>query len=79
MTDKLTTLHALNVKDGDVVEFDLDGRTGKYTIGKSHRVSDLNALASIWRIVSRADDTLTIWADRTDVDFVMKRGSGAGL
>ena len=63
MTDKLTKLHAPKVKDGDVVEFDLEGRTGKYTIGKPHRVSDLNALASIWRIVSRAADTPTIWAD----------------
>jgi hypothetical protein len=63
MTDKLTTLHALNVKDGDVVEFDLDRRTGKHTIGRPYKVSDLNALASIWRIVSRAADTPTTWAD----------------
>jgi|AntRauTorckE5430_2_1112549.scaffolds.fasta_scaffold09507_4 hypothetical protein len=65
MTDQLTTLHALNVKYGDVVHFDIDGKTGKYTIGRPYKVSDLNAHARIWRIVSRASDTPTIWADMT--------------
>ena len=62
MTDQFTTLYALNVKDGDVV---VSIAGDDYTIGSPHKVSDLKAGAKIWRIVSRASDTPTIWANMT--------------
>ena len=64
MTDQLTTLHALNVKDGDVVEF-VEANTIQQKIGHPFKVSDLRSDEPKWRIVSRASDTPTIWADMT--------------
>jgi len=65
MTDTLSTLYDLHVKEGDKVFFKVDNSTGTHVIGKPHKVSELNAGARIWSIVSRASDTPTKWADMT--------------